>query len=231
MTKARKSYPSLLGQLGCKLPGCIHALAALTLSSGCGAEGAAGSGAAGLANGVAAQLRSSGELCLGQKALLPASGTITQTIVATREQGFRTNSSDQRYVSYQVTLEDMFLYLSFAPDLPASFTTAQTLAAFDYAYIQYDLEQPEPVGGSLVLLDSNDLLDSSDFERLEVIGDLLSFRLTRVNAGDYRKRLSNEDLDPSVDRSLCHTGDISDRCWCDFSGPPTTITLDGTFPI
>jgi hypothetical protein len=185
----------------------------------------------GVGNGIAAQLESSDADCFGQKAELPASGTVTQTIVAARAYTYRTNSPDHVYVSYRVEGEGVFLYLSFMPDLPASFTTEQVRAAFDYAYIEYDLAQPKSVGGRFIVLDSSDLLALADFERLEVSGNSVSFRLVRTNPGHYSKRLSLEDLDPTVDPSLCTNGDISGDCWCEFSGPATTIALDGTFPI
>jgi len=87
------------------------------------------------------------------------------------------------------------------------------------------------VGGRFIVLDSSDLLTLADFERLEVSDSSVSLRLVRTNPGVYHKHLSAEDLDPTVDPSLCVTGDVSSDCWCEFSGPATTIALDGTFPI
>ena len=195
----------------------------------CGGEAASGKPA--VDDGVAAQLESGEAFCLGQKAWLPASGKLTQTVAATRAEAIRTDSFDNVYISYRVQREGLFLYLSFAPGLPASFTTTEARAAFRYAYVDYALEQPPAVGSKLAFLTSSDLLTLSDFERLDVNDGLMSFRLARTNMGHYSKRLSVADLDPSVDPSLCTIGDISGGCWCEFSGPATAITLDGTFPI
>ena len=208
---------------------CTAAGVLLSLFGAVACGGEAASGKPGVGNGVNAQLESHDDYSLGQQAQLPASGVVTQSIVAPRGQTFRSNS--EVYVSYSVEGEGSFLYLSFAPDLAASFTTAEARAAFKDAYIQYDLAQPEAVGGRVALLSSRDLLALSDFERFEVSGSVVSWRLVRTNPGRYSKRLSIADLDPRVDPSLCTTGDISGDCWCEFSGPPTTVTLDGTFPI
>ena len=206
----------------------IAVVLAMVGSIACGGEAA--NGQSGIGN-VEAHLESSDAFCFGQKAELPASGTVMRSIAATRTQTYRTDSNDHVYVSYRVEAEGIFLYLSFAPDLPASFTTAQARAAFDYAYIEYDLAQPKSVSGRFILLDSSDLLTLADFERLEVSDSSVSLRLVRTNPGVYHKHLSAEDLDPTVDPSLCVTGDVSSDCWCEFSGPATTIALDGTFPI
>jgi len=194
-------------------------------------SGEAANGQSDIGNGVEAHLESSAAFCFGQKLELPASGSVMRTIVATRGQTYRTNSADHVYVSYHVQAEGIFLYFSFTPDLPASFTTEQARAAFKYAYVEYDLTQPKAVGGRAILINSSDLLTLADFERLEVTDSSVSFRLVRTNPGRYDKRLSSEDLDPTVDPSLCLTGDIVGDCWCKFSGPATTLALDGTFPI
>ncbi|MEO8900258.1 MAG: hypothetical protein ABI488_01550 [Polyangiaceae bacterium] len=196
----------------------------LLAAPGCGSVGTNGDG-----DSIPAQLESSEAFCFGQAARLPASRTVQQTVAATPADALRNDGAG--YVAYTVSVENLFLYLSFEPTLPASFTTEQARAAFRYAYVDYQIEQPKAVGGRLGLLSSNDLLALSDFERLELKGGVLSWRLVRTNPGHYTTTLGTADLDPSVDPESCFTGDSLGTCFCEFSGPETTVALDGTFAI
>ena len=181
---------------------------------------------------VAVRLVSADPACASQRAEVPRSAAVSRTIVADGAQVAR-NENTGPYVAYTMTTHDTTLYLSFAPTLPTSFSTAEAHAAFDYAYVNFDYEQPREYGGSLTFLSSNELLALSDFERFEVVDGALKFRLVRSSADHYSKLLSSYDDDDSndpVDPETCTGGgDIQGLCACEFAGPPITVTLEGSF--
>lgn len=104
------------------------------------------------------------EVCEGQRAVVPASGTIDRVYDAEPTQSLRTEMTE--YVAYSVQVDELWLYVSFAPGLPAHPTTAELRAAFKYAYVNFKLDQPGNVGGNLELLSSSNLLALAAFQRL-----------------------------------------------------------------
>jgi hypothetical protein len=177
-------------------------------------------------------LVSSDAFCANQQAQVPASHEITRTVVGTRDQVFR--SEGQGYVSYTLRAADTELRLFFASDLPASFSTAQARAAFQYATVNFDLRQPAMMGGgSLTLLTASDNLALNDLDHFGVTNGTLALRLVKASPNHYYKILRVSDLEPTNAPSLsaCVTGDIAGVCACDFSGPAIRATLIATLPL
>jgi hypothetical protein len=96
-------------------------------------------------------------------------------------------------------------------------------------------------GGAVVVLgdrghrgadvSTSDLLALTDFERFEVVGTELHWRLVRTSPDHYTKRLSIYDGDRTNDPDppeACFSDDIIGVCHCDFSGPAVTVSIEGT---
>jgi hypothetical protein len=181
---------------------------------------------------TAVTLLTSSAPCTNQRAVIPDSHEIARSLVASPAQRTRTETAD--YVAYALSMDGVFLYLSFAPGLPASPTTAEAKGGLRYAYVDYRLAQPANIGGSLTLLSDNDLLSVADFERFEVQGGALAWRLVRDSGTGYAKWLSIYDDDPTNDpepRDACILDDIVGECVCEFSGPSVRIALEGSIPF
>lgn len=178
---------------------------------------------------IAVTLRSTEAVCANQRAAIPQSRKLTLAV----------NASPQRVdsavsVSLLVHTEDVMLYLSFAPGFPAEPTTAEARASLEYGYTQVDYRQPSDIGGSLTLLPSSVLFSLADFERFDVQGGALVWRLMRTSAEGYSKELSIYDEDKTNDPvpiDSCLTDDVVGMCQCEFSGPPVQVTLEGSIPL
>jgi hypothetical protein len=178
------------------------------------------------------KLESTQAVCAGQRATVPASGTVERAYQATREQVQRTPSDS--YVAYSVTLDELWIYFSFAPTLPAQPTTEEIRAQLKYAYVAFDLQQPAGLGGALEIVSTNDTFSLDAFEQLEVRDGKLAFRLSRANPGQYLRWLSIYDKDKTNDPPSgadCFVADVGGMCACEFSGPPLTISLAGSVPL
>ena len=182
---------------------------------------------------TAVKLESTQAVCAGQRATVPASGTVERTYQATRAQVERTAMSD--YVSYSVNQDGLWFYFSFAAPLPALPSTEQVRAQLKYAYVRFNLEQPaESGGGRLEIVSSSDTFLLAAFDQLEVQNGRLVFRLSRPNPGHYLRWLSIYDEDKTNDPppgADCFVDDVGGRCACEFSGPPLTISLAGSVPL
>jgi hypothetical protein len=177
-------------------------------------------------------LKTSSAPCASQQAVIPDSHAIALSLAASTAHRVRTNMAD--YVSYALTMDGAFLYLSFAPNLPAMPTTAELRGGLRYAYVDYRLEQPTEIGGSLTFLSRSDLLAVADFERLEVQNGAIVWRLVRDSGTRYVKWLSIYDEDRTNDpepRNACILDDIVGECVCEFAGPSVRIALEGSIPL
>ena len=138
------------------------------------------------------------------------------------------------YVSYSLTNSELFAYFSFDPALPSQLSTQTAHDMLSYAYVSFNLMQPNDLGGSLQILEASTILQAADFERFEVRDGQLVWRLVRSSAEHYLKRLSIYDDDPTNDPppgGSCVTGDIVGECACEFSGPAIAVTLDSATPL
>jgi hypothetical protein len=170
--------------------------------------------------------------CKGQRAFIPASGTVERTYQPTPDEALRNTTAD--YVAYAVRVGELFIYFSFAPTLPAHPTTADVRSSLSYAYVDFRLKQPPDAGGSLELLSSNIILHLAAFDRLEVQNGKLAFHLATSNGGAYTKELRTGDGTDSTPAALaadCVTGDILGMCYCSFKGGVVTISLAGDVPL
>lgn len=207
-------------------------------AGGTGAGGGDGAGSDGTGATAGATGLSEVELvndyaaCAGQRALVPASGEVMQTYASTREETMRTETST--YVSYQQHSGGLWLYVSFAPGLPAVISTEEAVAAYRYAYVEFEYPEPPDVGGSLTLLNPSDRLNRDDFDRFEVVEGRMEWRLAWTSTS-YWKELSRYDDDPTNDPGGdpgdCVIGDVGGRCLCSFRGPAIDVTLEGSFPL
>jgi hypothetical protein len=138
------------------------------------------------------------------------------------------------YVAVSAGNEYADIYFSFAPDLPASFTTEQARTKLEYAYARVSQPLPKEMGGSVQLLSSSELLHLKDFERLEVVDGKLEWSLKRSTGTDFLKVLSIYDKDPTNDPAEaadCLSDDIIGTCACAFIGPPISVVFQGSFDV
>jgi hypothetical protein len=169
-------------------------------------------------------------ICVGQQALVPRSRMIEGESTGS----YNTRSETNVYVSYQARNGDLFAYFSFDPSLPRTPDSDSVRAMLKYAYVVFHMKQPDGVGGSLQLLSSLALLHLEDFERFEVQHGELKWRLVRQSEEHYPKPLTVYDADRSNDPNPpddCLSDDIIGMCWCEFTGPAITVTIDGSLPL
>ncbi len=170
--------------------------------------------------------------CVGQRAAVPASLSVSRAVGPPVDQPESTRAAD--YVSYQLFGPEIFVYFSFLPGLPESPTTDDVRTLLKYSYIDFNLKQPPDIGGSLTLSRDLVLLHVADFEQLEVIGGQLRWRFRGETSGTYEKDLTLYDQDPTNDPSdidTCLITDVLGECTCHFGGPPMTFNLTGTIPL
>jgi hypothetical protein len=236
-------------------------LIALALSSSChrqgsgqagaagafGASGAAGSGVAGagVAAGSAPSSSGAGEAgalielkavtqtgaCAGERAAVPSSGAVTALLSQGADTSHQATSD---YVAISAGNEYADIYFSFAPDLPAAFTTEQARAKLNYAYARVSQALPKVMGGSVQLLSSSQLLYLKDFERLEVVDGKLEWSLKQSAGPRFLKVLSIYDEDPTNDPAEdadCVSDDIIGECACGFLGPSISVVLQGSVVV
>jgi hypothetical protein len=171
-------------------------------------------------------------ICVGQQATVPRSRMVERALTGTTTTASRTEAAV--YVAYQASNSELFVYFSFDPSLPRTPDTQTARAMLKYAYVNFQLKQPDRIGGSLQLLSSGTLLHLEDFASFEVQSGRLKWRLVKQSEEHYAKPLTIYDADPSNDpnpRDECASGDILGMCFCEFTGPAITVTIDGSLPL